>query len=536
MAVPDLTSRLRSTTAAARSAAAEPALARLQVAWLCIHAGKTGLLVVNLIIAYTAGGYVGLGLYGLARFFVPTVLASFAGLPTARWPVSRILVAANATRTLAVALILATVVAAWPIELFYLAVALEAGAGSLSRPLHVALLPYVSRTPTGLVAANVTSSAVEGIGTFAGPAIAGILLASEGPATALTAVLAIYALGVAAIVGLGVRGAPSRDTGVAAIRAQALAGIRTLVHDRGPRLVLTGIFLQTLVRGMLNVLVVVAAIGILDLGEPGVGNLNAALGAGGLLGAAVALGLVGRTAMSAGFGLSLAAWSAPLVLIGLVPLPIVAVVAMLAIGSANAVVDVTAYTLLQRTTPRDRRVAVLGLFDSLANGGQAVGGVLAPLLVAVLGIHGALIVAGLTLPVAALVLWPGLRATDPGLSATDRPTELVRGVPLFSPLSMAATEDVASQLRPVTYEPGDWLIREGETGHEFLIIDEGEIEVSQGGQPIRTLGPGSAVGEIALLHAIPRTASVRAMSPVRAYSLGREDFLAAALTGPALGT
>lgn len=531
-----LTARLHSTGDAARSVVAEPALARLQVAWFSIHAGKTGLLVVNLIIAYAAGGVAGLGVFGLARFLVPTVLAPFAGLPTTRWPAASVLLAANSVRAVAVVLILATVISRWPIELFYLAVALEAGAGSLSRPLHVALLPYVSRTPTGLVAANVTSSAVEGVGTFVGPAIAGVLLASEGPATALTAVAAIYAVGVVAIVGLGVRSLPRRSAGLGAIRDQALAGVRTFREDRGPRLILTGIFLQTLVRGMLNVLVVIASIEILAMGEPGVGNLNAILGAGGLIGAAVAMSLAGRMSMSAGFAVSLAAWSVPLLVIGVVPLPIVAMGAMLAIGTANAVVDVTVYTLLQRTTPRDRRVAVLGLFDSLANGGQAVGGVLAPLLVAGLGIQGALVVAGLTLPVAAAALWPGLRATDPGAVGGDRRAELVRGVPLFSPLSMATIEDVASQLQPVAYETGAWLIREGDVGHEFLIVDQGSIEVSQGERVIRQMGPGAAVGEIALLHDIPRTASVRAASPVQAFSLGREEFLVAALAGPALGT
>jgi CRP-like cAMP-binding protein len=60
--------------------------------------------------------------------------------------------------------------------------------------------------------------------------------------------------------------------------------------------------------------------------------------------------------------------------------------------------------------------------------------------------------------------------------------------------------------------------------------------VSQGGRVLRTLGPGAAVGEIALLHDIPRTASVRAIGPVRAFSLSREDFLVAAMAAPALGT
>lgn len=530
-----LTTRARSATIA-RIASTEPALARLQVAWLSVHAGKTCLLVTNLVVAYSAGGVAALGVFGIARFLVPTVLSPFAGLPTTRWPATSVLTAANTVRVLAVVLILASVVTGLPAPIFFLGVALESAASSMSRPLHVAMLPFVARTPAGLVASNVASSAVEGAGTFIGPAIAGVLLATAGPPASLAAVALIYAIGVIALLGARVRVPTLQGGGMSAIRDQSLAGLRTFRDSRGPRLILTGIFLQTLVRGMLNVLIVIAAVGILGLGEGGVGNLNAVLGAGGLVGAGVAMSLAGRQRMAAGFVLSLAAWSAPLALIGLMPLPVIAGVAMLAIGTANAVVDVSAYTLLQRTTPRDRRVGVLGLFDSLANGGQAVGGVLAPVLVATAGIQGALVVAGLVLPVAALLLWPGLRATDPGAMPLDRRLELIRAIPLFGPLSLAAAEDVASELRPVTYAAGDFLIRQGEPGHEYLVIDDGEIEVSQDGRPLHTMGPGSGVGEIALLHDVPRTASVRALGPVQAFSLAGEDFRQAVLTGPALGS
>lgn len=531
-----LTTRARSATIAARVAAAEPALARLQASWLTVHVGKTCLLVTNLVIAYAAGGVMALGFFGAARFLVPTILSPFAGLPTARWPTTRVLTAATAIRMLAVGLIFASVVGPLPAPVFFLGVALESGAGSLSRPLHVALLPFVARTPSGLVAANATSSAVESAGAFVGPALAGLLLATAGPAASLAAVAIVYALGVVALLGTLVRVPPARSGGIDAIRDQALAGLRTIRDGRGPRLILTGIFLQTFVRGMLNVLIVIAAVGVLGLGNGGVGNLSALLGAGGLLGAGVAMSLAGRDRMAVGFALSLAAWSAPLAVLGLLPLPFVAIAAMLLIGTANAVVDVTAYTLLQRTTPRDRRVGVLGLFDSLANGGQATGGIIAPILVATTGIQGALVVAGLVLPIAAILLWPGLRASDPGALRGDRRFDLVRAIPLFGPLSLAAVEDVASQLRPVVFAQGEFLIRQGEPGLEYFIIDMGEIEVTQDGRVLRTLGPGSGVGEIALLHDVPRTASVQALGTVKAFGLAGEDFRQAVLTGPALGS
>lgn len=521
--------------ATARGAGAEPAMARLQLAWLSVQAGKTGLLVTNLVVSYAIGGVAALGLFGVARFLVPTVVAPFAGLPTARVPAARVLIATNGLRTLAAVAILGTVVLEAPIGLFLVAVGLEAGVGALSRPLHVALLPFVARTPRGLVAANVTSSAVEGVGASVGPALVGVLLATGGPQLALAAVVLIYGSGVVALAGMTVHPVPDRRDAVRSIRAQALAGLRTYRDESGPRLVLSGIFLQTFVRGMLNVLIVVAALGVLGLGDPGVGSLNAILGVGGLIGAALALALTARTRMAGAFAASLAAWSAPLAFVGILPLPLVAGLAVLGIGVANALLDVSAYTLLQRTIRPDHRVAVFGLFDSLANGGQGLGGIVAPLLIAWVGIDAAMIMAGLTLPIAAIILWPGLRAADPGAMADDRRIELLRGLALFAPLSLAAIEDVASRLRPVTYAAGAWLIREGDEGHEFLIIDAGRIEVSQEGATIREMGPGGGVGEIALLYDVPRTASVRAVGEVRAFSLGRTDFLQAVASEATLG-
>ena len=84
----------------------------------------------------------------------------------------------------------------------------------------------------------------------------------------------------------------------------------------------------------------------------------------------------------------------------------------------------------------------------------------------------------------------------------------------------------------MTYEDGAWLMREGDPGHEYLLIDTGSVEVTQGGRVVRTMGAGEGVGEIALLHDVPRTASVRALGPVGAFSLDRGAFLEA-VTGHA---
>jgi CRP-like cAMP-binding protein len=119
-----------------------------------------------------------------------------------------------------------------------------------------------------------------------------------------------------------------------------------------------------------------------------------------------------------------------------------------------------------------------------------------------------------------------------GLGGTRR-VELLRGEPLFAPLSLATTEHLAGALTPVAFDDRAWIMREGETGREYILIDAGEAEVSLEGRAIRTLGPGNGAGEIALLRDVPRTASVRAVGPVSAFSLDRASFLEA-VTGHAV--
>ncbi|MGH2475419.1 MAG: cyclic nucleotide-binding domain-containing protein, partial [Candidatus Limnocylindrales bacterium] len=233
------------------------------------------------------------------------------------------------------------------------------------------------------------------------------------------------------------------------------------------------------------------------------------------------------------FSVALAAWGAPIAVIGLVIHPVIAVAALGAIGISNALIDVAGFTLLQRTTPNAARVAVLGLLDSVANLGPAMGGILAPFLLEALGLPGALVATGAILPVTAIVAWPALRRLDEGGPAAARRVELIRAQPLFVPLSLATVEHLAARLVPIHVDAGDWILREGDPGDSYVLIDRGEVEVSQAGRVMRTLGPGAGVGEIALLHDVPRTASVRAVGPVEAFSLDRDAFLEAVTGMPA---
>jgi Cyclic nucleotide-binding domain len=529
-----LAGRLAPAVGALRTAMADTAIRRLIVAWFAVNAGKSALLVTTLVIAYGQGGTVAVGVLGVVRFLTPAIVAPFAGVPAARWTALAVLCATNIARTIAVVAVAVVVATDAPFVALALVVGLEAGLSAFTRPLHMGLLPACARSPEQLVAANVTSSAAEGLGTFVGPAAASLLLVWTGPIGAIVAVGGLYAAAVLALAGAHIQVVGRRDArdGPDVVMDEILAGVRAVGRLRGPRLVVIGFTLQTFVRGLLTVLTVVAAIELLGMGDPGVGTLNAAMGLGGLVGAGVSIGLAGRARLFPAFVVSLAGWGAPIAFIGLLMNPTAAIVAMLAVGVSNAFLDVAGFTIVQRTTPNAARVAVLGLIDGLANLGPAMGGIVAPLLIAGAGVQGALVITGALLPLAAVALGLAARGLDEGGPAAVRRVELLRGQPLFAPLSLATVEHLAASLAPVRFDTGTWLIREGDVGDDYLLIDDGEVEISRGERVLGTGGAGLGVGEIALINDVPRTASVRAVTPVAAFRMDRDAFLEA-VTGSA---
>jgi CRP/FNR family transcriptional regulator, cyclic AMP receptor protein len=116
----------------------------------------------------------------------------------------------------------------------------------------------------------------------------------------------------------------------------------------------------------------------------------------------------------------------------------------------------------------------------------------------------------------------------------NQKVELIAQVPLFEHCTKAELTEIASLADEIDIEKGRPLMREGEIGHEFFVILEGEAEVNQGGELINTLGPGDFFGEIALISHGPRTATVTTTSPVRAIVVTERSFHRLVEQSPAL--
>jgi hypothetical protein len=289
---------------------------------------------------------------------------------------------------------------------------------------------------------------------------------------------------------------------------------------------------QTLVAGAFGVLIVVTALDLLSQGEGAVGYLNAASGVGGLVGATLAFGLVGRRRLAADFGLGVVLWGAPIALIGAWANVPVALVALGVVGLGNTLVDVAGLTLLQRTAPPEVIGRVFGVLEMLLVATMGIGAAIAPVLVDWVGIRWSLGITGAVLPVLAALTWPRLLAIDAEARAPGPELELLERVPLFAPLSGPALERLASQLETVHVASGTNVITQGEPGELFYVVAEGQLDVTVDGKHTRKLGPGDSFGEIALLRDVPRTATVKATTDATLHALAREAFLEAVTSNP----
>jgi len=508
-----------------------PDIRRLELGWAVSVFGHWAYGIALAVYAFDKGGAGAVGLVGLIRFLPPAVFGPFTAMLADRYRREHVIIGAHIARAAMVGLSAAVMAADGPLPLLYVLTGLVAIAFSAIRPAQAALLPGLAATPVELTSANVATSTIEAVGIFGGPAIGGILLAATSPALVVAVAAVGFVVSAVVTARISPQPVPDRPEEGRNIVREFAAGYVTLVKERGLRVLVILLIAQTLVAGSLNVLIVVTALQLLDLGEGGVGYLTSALGIGGVLGAIVSVGLVGRARLTADFTAGIVLWGLPIAIIGFWPDPIPAFVLLMVVGLGNTLVDVSAFTLLQRAVPDEVLGRVFGAVQSLWVGTIGLGSILAPVAIDLFGIKGALIATGSLLPILAAICWRRLRVLDRA-EVPERELELLRGISIFRPLPAAILEGLAHAMLPLHVEAGREIVREGEAGDRFYVIASGEVEVVKDDQVINEEGPGEFFGEISLLRDVPRTATVRAKTDVELRALERDDFIAA-VTGHA---
>ena len=239
----------------------------------------------------------------------------------------------------------------------------------------------------------------------------------------------------------------------------------------------------------------------------------------------VAAALIGRR-LSSNFLLGIGLWGIPIALIGVFPEPAPTLLFLAFVGLGNTLVDVSAFTLLQRAVPEEVLARAFGAVQALWVAAIGIGSIAAPLLIAAADIRGALLITGALLPTLAILLRRRLAQLD-AVPVPERELELLRGIELFAPLPQPTQESLAQVLRPVRLASGEELFRAGRRRRPLL-----HRRRRRGGDRHRRAcrpetGPGGYFGEISLLRDVPRTATVRAKGDVELFALDRDDFIAA---------
>jgi MFS family permease len=521
-------SRRRASTSVFSVTARSPNLLRAQLSFGATFAGEWAFTVALSVVAFDHGGAAAVGIVAFVRTAPAALIAPLAAALADRLRRDRVLLwscVVRAAATAGAALLLATDVS---IVAVYALSVLATAAFTVYRPTHSALLPVLCLTPLELTSANLVRGLIDSLSTLLGPLAAALLLAVGSPAAVFAFAAALALCSGILLIGLSYdappRGVPQP---LGRIAAETVEGFRALGRYPDAGLLVALALTQTFTRGALNVFLVVIALELLETGEPGVGLLTAAVGAGALVGSLGAAMSVSGRRLAAVEGVGVALWGLPLALSGAFPHEPVVLALMGVVGVGNALVDVGLFTLPARLVPEELLARVFGALESLVALTVALGSLVTPFAIELLGIRGALVAIGLVAPVAVLLVWRRLRRIDSSVSHRDGEIEILKQVGMLRPLPMPAIENLAVHVGHAELASGEEVFRQGEDGDSFYVIKQGEADVIGDGQLVRTMGPGEGFGEIALMRSTRRTATVRARTPLLLYTLERRHFVPA---------
>ncbi len=522
------------------------ALRQVMLAFLLFNAVEFGTWVALLLYAYGTLGPASIGLVALAQLVPAGVAAPFLASFADRFDRRRALATTYAAQAVALGIAGTGMLVGASVVVVILFAAAAATAIAVTRPSQGALLPSISRTPTELTAANGVAGTVEGLGLLGGPLGAAAILAigAPGHVVVLGAVLCAAAALLVARAhrpstngpevrppessrSSGSSGSSDEPSDEAPTEDGVLAGLQMIRRLPGTRLLIALLALRMVTSGGMDVVFVLLALDVFRTGDSGAALLSAALGAGTVIGGAATFVLVGRQHLAPAMAISAGALGAGLLIVGATDSAALAPVLIAGAGIGYAAVDVIGRIVLQRATPDPVLARVLGALEGIGLLGLALGSVLVPVLASALGPREAIAVVAVLLPAGVAIAWRGLRRIDRESKVPVRTLRLLQATPIFAPLAGPQLEWVAHRARWITAEPGDAVIREGDVGDAYYVLEHGRMRISRSGSGEQRVATnfGDGFGEIALMYGVRRTATVAALQSSVLLEIDRVDFL-----------
>ncbi len=507
------------------------ALRRVELAFASFNAAEWGTWLAMLVYAYSRGGVTASGILATAMLVPAALFAPLLAAAGERRPPGLMLAAGYAAQAATCAVVGLAMLADVRTPVVYALLVGPSIAYTMTRPMQAAFAPGLARRPEDLAAVNIVSSWVEGAATLVGPLLVGVVLAVSSPGAAFVLAAVVGAASVVFVFPLR-REVPAMSPAGDESEGSFGGAIAFVREDANARTLVVLFGAQCIALGALDVLYVVLAHSILHEGSQWAGYLNAAFGAGAVLSFLVTARLVGHPRLARPLALSLGAWTVAFVGLSVVPGAAAALGLLALAGGARATFDVTGRMLLQRVARPGLLARVFGLLEGLEMVGLAIGTLLTPVIVWAVGPSAAFAVVALILPLIAATV--GRRLLDIDRHATVPVVEiaLLRSMEWFAALPAPTLEPLAQALVPSVVPAGVDVIVQGEEGDLFYVIADGEVEVIHDGILVTTLRRGDGFGEIALMHAVRRTATVRTITETHLHALDRETFLGALTAFP----
>lgn len=497
---------------------------RLELSTAATSLGKWAFALALGVYAFREGGAAAVGLVALIQAIPATIAAPLLGALGDKFSRQRVLLVTNLLRALLLALIAGAIAVGLPIAVIFALAAVFSVVSTANQPARAALIPVIAQTPREVASATAMMGVIDTTSFLVGAGLGGIVLATTSVEFMVATCAAMYVIAALFILEIPRDERPKTYRHERPLAALA-AGFMTVIEDHNLRLSISLLAALSIVDGLTNVLVIVTAIELLDTGTAGIGYLNIAYGLGGLIGGSAALALMHRSQLTVTLAAGSLALGVPITLLGLVPSEVIGLAAWAGAGFGFVAMKVSGMTLVQRLSGDRVLARVLAVVETTYVASIGFGAVLAPILISLFDVTGALIVTGCLLPAAVILRWSSLRELEMGAPVPHREFELLRACPVFAPLPLATTEGLARRLTPMVVKAGNPIIEQGEEGDRFYLIDSGLVEVFQDEKFRRNQGPGDSFGEIALLRASPRTATVRAVEDTHLFALDREPFL-----------
>jgi MFS family permease len=531
-------SAIRETGDSLRSVFRNRNLRRIQLGLAGSMIGDWAYATAVAVWAYSVGGAAAVGIWTAIRLALMAVTSPVGATIADLLPRKTVMVVSDLLRAaLVMGAALCLLLDLPAVTVFVLATAVSLCGGAF-RPAQRALMPSLANRSEELTASNGTSSTLESLSFFVGPALGAVLIAMTDVPVVFLVNAATFVWSAILVLGVRVPDAPAVSTRPEpeaetepesdgpGFFSETLAGFRAIVSDRDLFLVTAQVSAQTIVAGASAVFTVVMAVSVLGTGAKGVGYLDSVLGVGAIIGGFFAIARASRRRLAGDLTVGVVLWSMPLVLVAIWPHPVAAFVMVALLGFGNPLVDVNMDTIIQRITPDEVMGRVFGAVETCLITTMALGAVIMPLLVHWVGLRGGLAAIGVAVALLAVLGLPRMRSLD-GRLGRPAGLDLLEPIAMFRPLAPAVLETLAGRLVPVTAEAGDVLVREGEASDRFYMIVSGLVEVTQDARVLRREGPGEFFGEIGLLRDVPRTATITVVEDAELMALERDDFLAA---------